>query len=286
MKILISGSNGMIGSAAARYLATQGHQVTRLVRGKPAAGEVFWDPDGGEIDAAGIEGFDGVVNLASRAWPARWTPAAKGAMRANRLAANGLLARALSACSRKPQVFVCASGMGIYAPAGDSVIDEESPLGADFLAGLQKDGEAAAQNAAAAGIRVVNLRIPMVVGGEAARRKVGRLGDGRQWCSWVGRDELAGIIDFILTHGNVAGPVNPVSPNPLRAAEFASVAACVHGAAGPALPAWVLRLMMGEMAEALILASRRIQPRRLQEAGYVFRFPELDGALRHELGLN
>ena len=274
----------MIGSALTRYLTGEGHTIVRLVRREPEAGEVSWDPDAGTIDAAGLEGFDGVVNMANMAWPARWTPDAKKRLLANRLATNGLLAENLARCKQKPGVLMCASGMGIYPSSGDQVISEESPLGADFLANLQRDGEDMAMRAGEAGMRVVNLRIPMVLGGAVLKRNIGRIGDGRQWNSWVGRDELARIIHFVLTNANIAGAVNPVSPHPLRNAEFAATFSRALGSKpGVPVPAFLLRLMVGEMAEALILASRRIEPRKLLDAGYVFRFPTLAEAVRHEM---
>jgi len=275
----------MIGSAVAPYLASQGHEVVRLVRREPGDGEVRWDPDAGTIDAAGLEGFDGVVHVASMPWPARWTSEAKKQMRANRIVTNSLLAETLASRQRKPRVLVCASGMGIYPSCGDQVITEESALGSDFLATLQRDGEAAAAQASSAGIRVVNLRIPAVLGGAAIRRNMGRLGSGRQWSSWVALDELANIVNYVLVTDALVGPVNPVSPNPVRNAEYAATLSRVLGSKpGLPIPAFLLRLMLGEMGDALILASRRIEPRKLLATGYQFRFPTLEVALRHELG--
>jgi uncharacterized protein len=286
MRILISGASGMVGSAVAPYLASQGHDVVRLVRREAGAGEVRWDPDAGTIDAAGLEGFDGVVHVATMPWPARWTAKAKEEMRANRLATNGLLATALAGCRRKPRVLVCASGMGIYPSSGEQVLTEDSPLGTDFLAMLQRDGEAATAPASAAGIRVVNLRIPPVLGGAAIRRNTSRIGNGRQWCSWVARDELASIVQHVLMTDELVGPVNPGSPHPVRNAELVQTVSRVLGRKpGPSLPAFLLRVMLGEMGEALVLASRRMQPAKLLATGYRFRFAELELALRHELGL-
>jgi len=284
MRILMAGASGMIGSAVAPYLTKQGHAVVRLVRREPGEGEVRWDPDGGTIDAGAVEGFDGVVHVASMRWPLRWTSAFKKQMRENRLRTNGLLARTLAGCQQKPRVFIFASGMGIYPSSGDEVLTENSTLGTDFLAQLQRDGEAATAPASAAGMRVVCLRIPMVLGGAAVRQSIGRLGDGRQWSSWVARDELASIIQHILVTDTVAGPVNPVSPNPMRNADMAAaLSRAQERKPSPAIPAFVLRLLMGEMAEALVLASRRIVPAKLMASGYQFRFPELEAAARHEL---
>jgi uncharacterized protein (TIGR01777 family) len=284
MKILIAGSNGMIGSAVAAYLASQGHEVNRLVRRAPVAGEVHWDPDAGTIDAPGLEGLDGVVHLASMPWPMRWTPKAKQQIYANRIATNSLLAHTLAGCQRKPQVLICASGMGIYPTSGDQILTEDSPPGTDFLAHLQCDGEAATAPAAVAGIRVVNLRIPGVLGGAGLKRIIGRFGSGRQWTSWVARDELAYIVEYVLINAALSGPVNPTSPNPVRNAEMvAALSRALGRRPGLPLPALLLRLMLGEMAETLILASRRILPGKLLDAGYQFHFAELADALNHEL---
>src|SRR5690242_361799 len=152
MKVLISGSNGMIGSVVAPFLESQGHEVVRLVRREPKAGEVRWDPDAGSIDRSGVEGFDGVVQLACMPWPMRWTAKFKQQMLDNRMAVNGLLAKTLAGCQQKPHVLICASGMGVYPALGEQIITEDSPVGSDFLARLQCDGEAATAPASAAGI--------------------------------------------------------------------------------------------------------------------------------------
>ncbi len=285
MKILVAGSNGMIGSALSRHLMECGYDVVPLVRHSPSAGQVQWDPDAGRIDPAGMEGFDGAVNVATMPWPMRWTSKAKKAMLANRLATNGLLAKSLAACKRKPRVLVCASGMGLYPSSGESIITEESAPGTSFLATFQQQGEAATAVASEAGIRTVHLRIPAMLGGQALQQMAGfRAGDGRQWMSWIGLHELASVFEFVLRTESLVGPVNAVSPNPLRAAQFASISSAALGQKPKAgMPAWLARLMMGEMAEELMLASRRMQPAKLLDAGYRFRFPDLAEALRHEI---
>jgi uncharacterized protein (TIGR01777 family) len=284
VRTLIAGASGLIGSAVAARLVTQGHEVIRLVRRAPDAGEVRWDPDEGTIDVAGLEGFDGVVHVASVPWPARWTTKAKQQIRANRLATNSLLARVLADCSHKPRVLVCASGMGFYPPSGAQIITEDSAGGTSWLATLQRDGEAATAPASAAGIRVVNLRIPPVLTGASIARGTNRIGNGRQWMSWVGRDELTSIIEHVLLIDALEGPVNPVSPNPVQNADFAATTARVLGRKpGLALPAFLLHLLLGEVADEFILASRRMEPRKLLATGYQFRFPDLETALRHEL---
>lgn len=286
MKVLIAGSSGLVGSAVVTYLAGQGNEVVRLVRRPAGAGEVRWDPEAGTIDASGLERFDGVVQVASMAWPARWTAKAKQQIRENRLATNGLLARSLAACEHRPRLLVCASGMGIYPPSGEEIITEETAPGTSWLANLQRDGEAATVPASEAGIRVVNLRIPPVLSKAGIARGTNRMGNGQQWMSWVGLDELASIVHHVLVTEAVVGPVNPVSPNPVRNAEFAATIAAVLGRKpGLAMPAFVLRLLLGEMAEEFALASRRMTPAKLLATGYQFRFPKLADAARHELGL-
>ena len=286
MKILIAGSNGMLGSAVTRHMIECGHEVTRLVRRSPAPGEVWWNPDAGEIDTASLDGFDSVVNLASMPWPMRWTAKAKQMMCANRSGTNRLLAESLAGCEHKPMVLICASGVGYYPPSGDTELTEDSPAGRSFLTGVNQDGEGATAPASQAGIRVVHLRIPMVLGGTRLKQIGFQAGDGQQWMSWVGRDELASIIEFALKTKALSGPVNAASPNPMRNAEFARAASQALGQkCGGAMPAFLVRLIMGEMGEEFLLASRRIQPAKLLAAGYRFRFPELEGTLRHEMGI-
>lgn len=283
MKILVTGSHGMIGSALIPHLVACGHQVSRLVRQTSGPDEVWWDPDAGQIDCAGLEGFDGVVHLASMRWPFRWTAKAKEKIRANRLMTNGLLADSLAACTYKPQVLICASGMGYYPSSGDTVLTEESPAGTSFLANLQQEGEAATSQASKAGIRVVHLRIPSVLGGRALQFVAFQTGDGQQWMSWIGRDELASIIEFTLRAETLVGSVNAVSPNPMRNAEFAATSTQALGQKpGRVMPALIVRLFMGEMGQEFLLASRRMQPAKLLATGYKFRFPDLADALHHE----
>jgi uncharacterized protein (TIGR01777 family) len=284
MKILIAGSNGMIGSAVTRHLIECGNKVVRLVRHAPGQGEIQWNPETGEIDKDNLDSFDGVIHLATMPWPLRWTAKAKRAIRANRLATNGLLAKSLAGCEHKPEVLICASGMGYYPPSGETILTEESSAGTSFLAHLQQDGEAATAPASQAGIRVVHLRIPPVLGGPALQRGSLKAANGQQWMSWVSRDELAAIIEYVLRIKALSGAVNPVSPSPLRNAEFATTATQALGRKSTlSMPAFLVRLLMGEIGEEFILASRRIQPAKLLAAGYHFQFPELAGAIRHEL---
>jgi uncharacterized protein (TIGR01777 family) len=283
MKILIAGSHGLIGSAVTPYLIVCGHQVTCLVRHTPGPGEVWWDPDAGEIDASGLEGFDAAIQLASMPAAMRWTAKVKQKMIANRSATVRLLSESLAMCKHKPRVLICASGIGVYPPSNDDILTEDTVPWTSFLSHLDREGETATASAEEAGIRVVILRLPMVVGGTALQRLGFQGGDGQQWISWVGRDEVASIMEFVLRTESLTGPVNAVSPNPLHNAEFSAIAVKALGAkSGGSLPAFLVRLVLGEMGEEFLLTSRRVQPAKLLAAGYRFRFPNLEDALCHE----
>ncbi len=284
MKVLIAGSHGMVGSIVTARLLEHGHKVVRLVRSDPQAGDVLWDPDAGRIDTRGLEGFDAVVNLATAPWPFRWTAKAKQKIRANRSSSYRLLAGALAVCEHKPLVLVCASGIGVYPSSGDDILTEDTPITDSFLSAADRDGETATTAAEEAGIRVVHLRIPQVIGGAALQRIGFQGGDGQQWMTWVAREELASIIEFVLTCESLSGPINAVSPMPLRSAEFAATATkALNAKPGGVMPALIVRMVFGEMGEEFILASRRAQPAKLLAAGYRFRYPDLDSAVRREL---
>ncbi len=297
MKVLMTGSSGLIGSALGARLASQGHGVTRLVRAKPAAGAAAleWDPAAGRLDAAALEGFDAVVHLAGESIASgRWTAARKARIRDSRIQGTRLLSERLARLMRKPAVLVCASAIGYYGNRGEEVLGESSPAGSGFLADLCREWEAASDAAASAGIRVVNLRTGLVLsrqGGALPRMLVpfrlgvgGRIGDGRQYMSWITLDELTGVYLYALRTETLAGPVNAVTPNPVINADFTrTLGRVLRRPTLFPLPAFAARLVLGEMADELLLASARVQPARLLATGYVFRFAELEGALRHVL---
>jgi NAD dependent epimerase/dehydratase family enzyme len=171
----------------------------------------------------------------------------------------------------------------VYPSSGDQILTEDSLTCSSFLSAVDRDGEKATAAAEAAGIRVVHLRIPQVMGGPALQYVGFQAGDGQQWISWIGRDELASIIEFTLTTESLSGPVNAVSPNPMRNSDFSKTATMALGLKpGGVMPAFVVRMVMGEMGEEFALASRRAQPARLLAAGYRFKYPELECALQHE----
>src|SRR5918998_2015923 len=295
MNVLISGATGLIGSVLARELEEGGHSITRLTRSPKGADDIRWDPDAGTIDGS-LEGHDGVVHLAGESIAeGRWTPEKKRRIMESRKKGTRLLTESLAKLATPPGVMVSASAVGYYGDRGNEVLREDSSPGSDFLAEVCQAWEAAADPAREAGIRVVHPRNGVVLsteGGALARILPvfklgggGRIGRGRQWWSWIAIDDVAGAIAHALTDDSVEGPVNLGSPNPLTNAEFTRVLGEVLNR--PTLfplPAPAARLALGEVADALLLASQRMQPAKLEETGYEFRYPVLDGALRHLLG--
>jgi uncharacterized protein (TIGR01777 family) len=298
MRVAVSGSTGLVGSEVVASLTAAGHEVVRLVRRPPAPGEkaVRWDPEKGEIDAAGLEGLDAVVHLAGEnVGSGRWTAARKAAIRDSRVNGTRLLCDALAGLLRPPKALVSASAIGYYGDRGADVLTEESPPGAGYLPEVCREWEAASAPAGEKGIRVVTLRIGVALspkGGALSQMLPpfraglgGVIGGGRQFVSWVALDDLVGIVLHALQTGELRGPVNAVAPRPVTSREFTE--ALGKALSRPTLlpvPAFALRLAMGEMADALLLSSTRVVPRRLEATGYPFRFPELPAALRHLLG--
>jgi uncharacterized protein (TIGR01777 family) len=297
-RIVISGASGLVGGALAAALAAAGQPVARLVRGKSAIrpGDVVWDPAAGRIDAAALEGAGAVVHLAGESIAfGRWTGAKKRAIRDSRVASTRLLAEALAALARPPRVLVSASAVGYYGDRGDEALTEASGRGQGFLAEVAEAWEAAADPARRAGLRVVHPRIGMVLAasGGALPRMVtpfrlglgGVVGDGHQQVSWIALDDLVEVLRHLLTTESLAGPVNAVAPTPVDNRELTRTLARVLGR--PALlpmPAALVRLAFGEMGPALLLASARVLPARLQATGFRFRYPALEGARRAVLG--
>ncbi len=298
MRILVSGSTGLVGSALIPSLETAGHETFRLARTPPRGNskEIFWDPGTGKLDAQEIEGFDGVVHLSGENIGAgRWTAARKERIRDSRVRSTRLLSQTLSRLHRPPKVLVCASAVGYYGDRGEEVLREESAPGSGFLAGVCRDWEGACQPAAEKGIRVVNLRNGVVLSGSggALPRMVlpfrlfvgGRVGSGRQYLSWIALEDAVAAILHALGSEKLQGPVNSVAPHPVTNLEFTRTLGRVLSR--PTLfpvPAFIVRSAFGEMGEELLLASQRVEPVRLLASGFVFRYAQLEAALRRALG--
>ncbi len=296
MNILITGTSGFIGSALVPLLIEEGHSVVRLVRRQPSPGgyEVRWNPEADSIDADSLKGIDAAVHLAGENLAdKRWTPEQKARIRDSRVNGTHLLAETLARLVPLPKVLVSASAVGYYGDRDDEILTEDSRPGADFLAEATEAWEAAAQPAAQAGIRVVNLRSAMTLdpGGGPLKRMLppfklglgGKLGSGRQFMSWVSLQDSARAFHHALITDALEGPVNVSSPNPVTNAEFTK--ALGRAASRPALftvPPFVLRIMFGEVADSL-LGSARMEPAKLLATGFVFQHTELESALREML---
>jgi uncharacterized protein len=297
MNILITGARGLIGRALVPFLIADGYHVIRLVRSKAgcSAGDVAWDPTAGTLDRAALEGSEAVVHLAGESIFGRWTARKKARIRDSRTKTTRLLCESLAQLSPPPRVLVCASAVGYYGDRGAEVLREDSAPGNSFMAEVCREWEAATLAASDCGIRVVNLRFGIVLtpaGGALATMLLpfrlglgGRFGSGRQFMSWIALDDLLEVVRHALTSEALRGPVNAVAPNPVSNLEFTRILGRVLGR--PTLfpvPAFAARLVLGEMADELLLASARVEPARLQATGFRFRFPELEVALRHLLG--
>lgn len=296
MHIAVTGSGGLIGSALVLFLATGGHEVIRLVRRSPSGDDVLWDPAQGVRDLSRLEGVDAVIHLAGENIAVgRWTAQRKEEIRRSRVEGTRRLSESLANLSRRPKVLVSASAVGFYGDRSDEILSEESAPGKDFLAQVCQEWEAVTEPASRVGIRVVCLRFGMILSpaGGALKKMLlpfkfgagGRMGSGEQYVSWIAIDDAIGAIDHAMYTESLRGPVNAVSPTPVTNAEFTRVLGRVLSR--PALlpmPAFAARALFGELVDALLLASQQVVPTRLQESGFRFGYPELEGALRHLLG--
>jgi len=295
MKILVSGSHGLVGKALVRSLTGDGHEVIRLVRGEHALGspEVGWQPQQGRIDVEHLEGIHGVVHLAGENIASgRWSAEKKKAIRESRVKGTALLSDALARLSRPPSVFLSASAIGYYGDRGDESLTEKSAPGKDFLSSVCVEWEEATRPAVEKGIRTIYTRFGVILDpNEGALGKMlppfrmgvgGRIGDGKQWMSWIALDDVVNGLKFLIEDELVQGPVNFVAPEPVRNTEFtATLGRILKRPTFFPIPAFGARLAFGEMADALLLSSQRVEPSVLEDKGFLFTWPTLEPALRH-----
>jgi uncharacterized protein (TIGR01777 family) len=292
MIVLVSGASGLVGTALVQELRQEGHEVLRLVRRAPAAAdEVRWDADSGVESAEQLE-VDAVVHLAGESIAeGRWSDAKKRRILESRTKGTRALCESIARMKRRPSVLVSASAIGFYGDRGDEVLGEESASGSNFVADVCRQWEAATELAAQAGVRVVNLRIGVVLAGHGGALKKmllpfllgagGKLGSGDQYMSWIGLDDVVGAIRHCLVTESLSGPVNATSPNPVTNVVYTKTLGRVlkRPTIAP-MPGFAARLVFGQMADELLLASARVRPTRLEESGYAFRSAELEPCLR------
>jgi uncharacterized protein len=297
MKILISGSHGLVGSALKKSVTYEGHEAFTLVRRAPQSeSEIEWHPNRGSLTTTPLEEMDAVVHLAGESIAeGRWTEEKKKRIRDSRVDGTTLLSTALASLERPPKTFVCASAIGYYGNRGDELLTEESAPGDDFLARVCVEWEKATEPAAAEkGIRVVNARFGIILsaaGGALAKMLPpfrmgvgGKVGSGKKWMSWIALDDVIAGIKFAISDESLIGPVNFVAPNPVTNEEFTKTLGKVLSR--PTIfpvPEFAARLAFGEMADALLLSSQQVAPRRLNESGCHFEYSDLTSALRHLL---
>lgn len=296
MKIAITGSTGLLGKALVAELKSSGHEVVRVVRRSPAAGEVLWDPSKDTIDADGLAGIDAAVHLAGENIASgRWNAARKKRIFNSRVKGTRLFADTLAGLQPKPRVLVSASAIGYYGDRQDVSLTESDAPGRGFLAKVCSEWEAATMPAADRGIRVVMPRIAAVLaprGGALAKMLPpfklglgGRLGDGRQYMSWITLEDVVRVIIFALENENLIGPVNAAAPGAVTNLVFTkTLGRVIHRPTLFPVPAFVLKTLFGEMADEVLLASTRVKPQALLQEGFEFNDPQLEPALQKMLG--
>ncbi len=289
-RILVSGVSGPVGAALLPVLKTRGYKVTRLVRGAASGdAQIPWNPSE-RIAPELVSGFDAVIHLAGESIVGRWTKTKKAKIRDSRVLGTSNLAEALAQAKRKPEVFLCSSAIGYYGDRGNEILKEQSMPGAGFLPDVCREWEAATQAAARAGIRTVQMRTGVVLspeGGALGKMLTpfkmgvgGKIGNGRQWMSWIDVQDMVGAIHHTLKSDLLQGPVNMVAPKPVTNTEFTKTLGTVLSR--PTLlpmPAFAVKLAFGEMGESVLLSSQRVEPTQLVMSGYPFRFTSLQASL-------
>jgi uncharacterized protein (TIGR01777 family) len=280
MNIAMTGASGLVGSELVKTLVREHHEVVRLLR------------PGGPVGWTLPSGIEAVINLAGASVAeGRWTQERKAVLRSSRVGTTRSLVESMARCEPKPRVLISASAVGYYGDRGDEVLNETSGAGTRFLAGLAEEWETEARKAEALGVRVVLARFGIILakqGGALPKMMTpfkwgigGKLGSGRQWLPWVTLDDVVAIVSKALVDSSIAGAINVVSPAPVTNAEFTkSLARVMHRPAIFSVPAFVLRLAVGEMADEGLLSSARVVPKKLKDAGYTFLHADLDEALR------
>jgi uncharacterized protein (TIGR01777 family) len=293
MRVVVTGASGFLGTALVRSLRADGHDVVRLVRrAARAADEAQWDPAARRLDPAALAGADAVVHLAGAGvGDRRWTAAYKREILASRVDGTTTVATAIAALpkAQRPKVLLSQSGVGYYGDTGDDVTDESGPAGEGFLVDVVRQWEQCTAPAADAGVRVVTTRTGLVLGEGGLLAKMlpvfklglgGRLGNGRQWMSWIALPDQVAAVRFLLEHDDIAGPVNVTAPEPVRNRDYTkALARAVHRPAVAVVPRLAVQAVFGGFADEGVFVSQRVVPARLEEAGFAFTYVDIDSAL-------
>lgn len=298
LTVAISGASGLVGTELSALLTSVGHSVVPMTRKSSGSSQnaIVWDPVHGVANPQQLESVDAIVHLAGENIAAgRWTVALKERIRKSRVEGTRALVQSLAGLQIRPKTLVCASAIGFYGDRGDEILTESSPAGSGFLADVCSAWESEAMAAANLDMRVVCLRIGVVLspkGGALAKMLLpfklgagGVIGSGKQYWSWIGLNDLVRAIAFCVENENIRGPVNAVSPQALNNYDFTkTVGKVLHRPTIVPLPAFVAKIVLGEMAEALLLSSAHVVPEKLQAHGFQFAQPDLKSCLEHELG--
>lgn len=298
MKILVSGTSGLVGAALVSCLLSNGHETYKLVRARAdlLSNEIPWDPHQGVFSPSLLEGFDAVIHLAGESIYGRWTDAKKKRIRQSRVIGTDVLCQQLGKLDNPPSVLITASGIGYYGNRGNEILTEISARGEDFLSGVCEEWEEATRPAAEKGIRVVFLRLGMVLShlGGGLKKMLpifkwglgGPLGNGNQFMSWIALDDVLRVILYAIHRESLAGPVNVVSPFPVTNREFTKILGKVlHRPTVLTVPAFMINLIFGQMGKEVLLGSIRAKPEKLIESGFEYEYPHLEQALNKEVKL-